>query len=263
MVDKEQPAKAKTHRSPNYPGVNLKFATERAQRLWHEQQHHPASRDAVMQNLGYTPKSGAGSVTYGAMKRFGLVADGDRGVALSPLGLAVVRGEEDGQRDYEALRLAALGPAVHAQMWERYGANLPGDVTLQFELAEMGFTRKGAADFVAQWKQTMEFARLADSPDAVPVDEDDDDESEMKAASEAALRPRSAAFPAPAAPGAGQGTLTVPVMGGGWATLHAPIPMTETAWDHLMLVLNALKPAAISSPGGDEPEAPADLPSTD
>lgn len=205
-----------------------------------------------MQNLGYTPKSGAGSVTYGALKRFGLLREADRGVRLSPLGLEIVKGEKEGQRDYAALRAAALTPTVHATIWEKYGAALPGDVTLQFELAEMGFTQKGSGDFLAQWKRTIEFARLADLTDTVSDDDgetiDRHDGTPQSVGIPAEMTAPAPAAPPLAAPGPQKGTLSVPVLGGGWATLHAPIPMTEKAWDHLIAVLQLLKPSATETP---------------
>src|SRR4051812_3010470 len=103
-----------TKRSPNYPGVDLAFAVGRAQRLWTEQQHHAVHRTAAMKNLGYAEKSGAGTVTYGALKRFGLLEDTDHGkVRLSDLGVGIVRGELSEQRDLEKIRRAALLPRVH------------------------------------------------------------------------------------------------------------------------------------------------------
>lgn len=272
MTD-EQPAQRRKGRSPNYPGVDLKFAVERAAKLWDLQQQHPVASELAIQHLGYTPKSGAGSVTFGALKRFGLLTTLDDGrVRLSELALTIIRAERSGHPNLDRVREAALLPPVHQEMWEQYGADLPADSTLVFDLANgKGFTTGGAQDFVRQWKRTMAYAKLAEITarlteddgrgDTPEVDEDASVTSSAPAsAPPAPTQPSPAAASVPSAPAPGStspevstavatSALRVPLLGGQWATLQAPIPMTEEAWDHFITVLQALKPAATTRPG--------------
>jgi len=240
-------------RSPNYPGVDLKFAVERAQRLWETQQSHPAAAEVVMKNLGYTPKSGAGSVTYGALKRFGLLADAEgRKARLTPLGIEIVRGETTGQRDFDKLRKAALLPTLHKDMWDQYGADLPADSVIEFDLQQKGFTAGGATEFLGEWKRTMTFAKLAEttatfseqpSSNPDPSPESDHVPPTSTPQPQTASTPRA---PAPSQVSEPQ-TLRFPLLSGEWASLSVPIPMSEEAWDNFMAVLQSMKPAATRS----------------
>ncbi len=243
--------------------------------MWEHQQHHAAPRALVMEHLGYTAKSGAGTVTYGAVKRFGLLDDSETGrVHLSPLGLEIVRGEQTGQRNYDKLREAALRPPVHAEMWEQYGAGLPADSMVEFDLVQRGFTKKGATDFLAQWKRTMEFARLADTPDTVPSHDGDNgsEPTEFAPVTPAATAVEAAPAPVPpiAAPVAsspqpqvaqqagGDPPINIPVGRNLWATLSMPSPMTVERWDQMMAVLTAMKPALVSEQSEPAPAQQSD-----
>jgi hypothetical protein len=237
-------------RSPNYPGVDLKFAVERAERLWASQQAHAAANQVVMTNLGYTPRSGAGSVTYGALKRFGLLEDVEgRRAKLSDLGVTIVRGETTGQRDYEKLREAALMPLLHKEMWEQYGAELPTDSVIEFDLEQKGFTSGGASDFLGEWKRTMAFARLADSPASLSKDDErepvDPQENVAQPVTPAVTAQVPAPSPAPPAP-PGSRNFPIPLRGTTDAALTVPPEMTEAAWQQMLKVIDAMKDGIVS-----------------
>lgn len=248
-------------RSPNYPGVDLKFAVERAQRLWETQQTHPAAFEVVMKNLGYSARSGAGSVTFGALKRFGLLEDvEDRRSKLTPLGIEVVRGETTGQRDFDKLREAALFPKVHRAIWDQYGSDLPSDSVIVFDLEQKGFTAGGAAEFLGEWKRTMAFAKLAETGANVSSETDSQPENLEESApmsSPTVQNPRpptAQETPAQSVP-LGSQTLSFPLMDGQWASLSVPIPMSEEAWEHFMRVLQTMKPAATARSFPTEPDS--------
>ncbi len=211
-----------------------------------------------MKNLGYTPKSGAGSVTYGALKRFGLLEDVEgRRAKLSPLGIDIVRGETTGQRDFDKLRKAALLPKVHKEIWEQYGADLPADSVIEFDLQQKGFTSGGAAEFLGEWKRTMIFAKLAEEAATVsdepaePPDSNPESSQMLSPTPDQKDPPKSPQTEATSQTNASQ-TLRFPLLGGKWASLSIPIPMTEEAWDNFMGVLQSMKAAATQPPSDSD-----------
>jgi hypothetical protein len=248
-------------RSPNYPGVDLKFAVERAERLWKSQQAHPAASEVIMGNLGYSARSGAGSVTYGALKRFGLLEDIEsRRAKLSNLGIEIVKGETTGQRDFGKLREAALYPKLHQEIWEQYGAALPSDSVIEFDLQQKGFTSGGAADFLGEWKRTMAFAKLTDS--SASVTDDDSGEGSEDGPEEAPEMTPATATPTPATPTLppAQGRhFPIPLISGDDAALTVPSAMTDEAWDQMLAVIAAMKPGIVRPPktSSSESERPS------
>ena len=68
------------------------------------------------------------------------------------------------------LREAALGPRIHAELWERYGIDLPSDQSLKrFLVLERSFNESSVDELLAEYKQTMAFAGLAARGGGVPA----------------------------------------------------------------------------------------------
>jgi hypothetical protein len=236
-------------RSPNYPGIDLGAAVDRAQRLWGQQQAHAAPTEVVMKHLGYAPRSGPGSTTYGALKRFGLLDEPERGHArLSELGLEIVRAENADDRDYAKLRDAALHPKLHKTMWRKYKAQLPADTLLEFDLQKEGFTPSGAKEFIRQWKRTMAFARLADAPDTVSGDgekPEDQTSGGMSSMTSTETEAETTTHVDESRVKTMQAVINIPLDGREWATLTTPMPLTERRWEQIMRMLDAAKPGLV------------------
>ncbi len=250
MTDHTTPKKRP--RSPNYPGIDVGAAIERASALWENEQHHPVAFEVALRHWGYQPKSGGGGSVHAALKRFGLLEDiGNGRSRLTPLALDIVRAEREGQRDYPNIRKAALMPKVHAALWDQYGATLPSDESLIFSLTgEMGFTRGGATEFVAEWKRTLAFAKLADSSASVSPDPPDNVPSPPLA--NHTVSPPTPALDKPPSP-VDRGTpndirtIQVPYSPTGWALVQAPFPISEQAWSQMLAVLAAMKPGLVTA----------------
>jgi hypothetical protein len=158
-------------RSPRYPGIDLETAVERARKLWAEEAHYTTNVQVALGHWGYAPKSGGGAVAIAALKAFGLLDDtgaGDaRKVHLTELAQDILLSEAPGRRQ-EAIQDAALRPPAHADLWSRYGAQLPSDQSVQLYLMrERGFTPGGAAELVSEFKRTISFAGLTGRPATV------------------------------------------------------------------------------------------------
>ncbi len=161
------PSKRNRTRSPSYPYLDLQSALEKAAVLWHAEGRHPASISVIMQHWGYKEESSTGYSCVAALKKFGLVDHEGMGetrqMKLSGLALRILLDDDPQSAERRAaLREAALGPRIHAELWERYGIDLPSDQSLKrFLVLERSFNEASVNELLAEYKQTMAFAGLA------------------------------------------------------------------------------------------------------
>jgi hypothetical protein len=230
----------------------------RARSLYGEIGRSPAHVEVALRALGYGPRSGGGRVILAALKKFGLIEDEGsrdrRQVKLTPLALRIMLDEREQSPEREAaIKTAALSPAIHRELRDRYPGSLPGDETIStFLRVDRAFTDSAVKEFVPQFRATMAFAKL-DVPDTLSRDDEDkDDSSEGAAIQEHVTTPtpttldppkqlkreRSQDAPLP---------VNVPLARGGWATLQISERMTDAEWDQFMAVLTAMKPGLVTS----------------
>jgi len=245
--------KPKRSRSPNYPGIDLGEAIEKARRLYDVEGKNAAPLPAVLAHWGYARQSGGGLVAVAALKKFGLIEDKgsgeNRSIRLSPLALQIIRDDRPESRERsEALRKAALTPAIHRELWSEFDGTLPSDETLRYNLTmRKGFTDLGAKEFVRQFRSTVAFAKLPESGMLSGETEDKPDEDEEGSHM---VSPTGTATEQHGKPLGGPGqqrAVQLPISASQWATLQAPFPMSEGAWRQMMLVLEAMKPALVES----------------
>lgn len=156
--------KRSSGRSPNYPFFDLERSVSRARQLYDRERTHATPVMTALKHWGYTNATGKGGMTLSALKQFGLLEDVGRGdsrrVQLTPRAYDILHTPHEEERA-GLLREAALTPEIHQEMWEQYGRALPSDSSLAWTLTkERNFTTTGAADFIRQWKRTMEYAQL-------------------------------------------------------------------------------------------------------
>ena len=180
-AETESSAKRSRTRSPSYPYLDLPAALEKVTVLWNVEGRHPTAVSVAMQHWGYKEESSTGYSCVAALKKFGLVDhDGmgeTRQIRLSALALAILLDRDPASTDRrDALRRAALNPRIHAELWERYGPDLPSDQTLRrFLVIERNFNEASVDELLAEYKATVAFAGLgrggtaAAAPGALPV----------------------------------------------------------------------------------------------
>ncbi|HTW20332.1 MAG TPA: hypothetical protein VME70_08990 [Mycobacteriales bacterium] len=252
MSAEETRHRAPKGRSPSYPGIPLYTAIERARTIYAREGKNPAPISAITRHWGYkTPTTGPASVTYAALKKFGLIEDTGNGAhrvaTLTTLALDIIL-NNPGRPD--AVQEAALAPPIHAEMWEKYGAELPSDDTLRWELVgQRNFTESGFREFIRVYRETIAWAQLTSkqrlsAKDQEPTDADTSTESNATLAAEdrGQLQDRRG--------GVSGATLTIPVpiVGGAPVIVEGQFPITEAAWDQFIAVLNAMKPGLVITP---------------
>jgi hypothetical protein len=152
-------------RSPSFPFVGLREALDRARAFYEAEQRNAARPETAAAHWGYSPKSSGGKQTIAALRSFGLL-EGDSLVKLSGRALRILLDEREGAEERSRLvQQAALMPPIHARLWERYGAELPSPQTLRLSLIlDEGFNENSVDDFLAEYRETLEYARLVSPP---------------------------------------------------------------------------------------------------
>jgi hypothetical protein len=159
--------KPKRGRSPGYPGIDLEAAVERARELWRAQRDNYANIGTILHHWDYKSNSGAGLVTIAALKKFGFVEDEGSGstrrARVTPFARSIVTDDRaDSTERSERLKQAALMPAIHREIWNRYKGSLPKEDDLRHYLVnERQFTENGAREFVSEFLKTIAYAGLS------------------------------------------------------------------------------------------------------
>ena len=233
--------------------------------LYAKEKQYPTPVDAVVAHWGNKSLNGAAGLQIAALKKYGLLTDegarADRRVRLTDLAVTILNHPNDAMRA-EAIRTAAMEPAIHKEMRKRYPSHLPSDATLEWELTrELQFTENGAKDFIRNYKATLAFARLDDpavSPPPVSEPNDFDDEDEEPGDVEWPNEPASPALAADAVrlatqkrPQPGHSRFPIPLPSGHVVTIEGPFKLSESDWVFFRTILDALKPSL----AGDEPDA--------
>lgn len=182
MTDAVQ--KAKKHRSPAYPGINLQQAIKRTVEFYEQEHRNPASFKAAVKHWDYSEKSSGALVTAAALKSFGLMADVESGsgrtLQVTPLGLRIVADKrpESQERDI-AIREAALLPKIHQEIWRKWNGRLPSDAELQYRLENDWHFNVNAIDpFIKELRETIAFAKLSESDKLPEMEVERDDKSD-------------------------------------------------------------------------------------
>lgn len=151
-------------RSPSFPFLDLREATERARVLHAAERRNGVRPEIAAAHWGYSARSSGAMQTLAALRSYGLL-EGEGMVRLTDRAVRLLLDDAGSAERAGLLRRAALAPPVHARLWERYGADLPSDKSLRsFLVLELGFN-EGAVDLcLRNYRETLAFAGLIGGP---------------------------------------------------------------------------------------------------
>lgn len=245
-------------RSPAYPAINLETAILRARQLYDKEKRHPTPVLTIARHWGYSSLNGAALGAIAALKKYGLLdeegASEDRRASLSRLADDILMNPVPAKQ-IDAIRQAALRPAIHREMWDKYALELPSDQNLLWELTrDRGFTDRGANEFVRSYKATIAYAKLEhpDRPGGQPpatldpqrVEDDVDEDYGDPQPERPSGRPRHPA-------GEKAKSLTIPLINSGVVIVEGQFPISERDWKQFMDVLAAMKPGLVTTISDD------------
>jgi hypothetical protein len=254
MTSTETPNKVPKGRSPSFPGISLKTAVERAQKIWDAYKQFPQPVKTYTDAWGYkSPKTGPASVTFAAMRKYGLVLvtgnGDDRTAKLTDLAVDIIMKPDP----LPLLQHAALLPPIHKETWQRFGNDVPSAEALRYEFVrERGFTETGLTDFLREYRETIAFAQLSSSVtvdgEDPPVDPEEDDGSDSDEDDRQGDRRNDRRRQRRNPPSGDMLSYAVPVALGEDVTIEGKFPLSETEWAQFMAVLSAMKPALVGQP---------------
>ena len=168
-------------RSPSYPDIDLANSIEKTDTLWQKEGRNFAPVTAIHDHWGFKANTGPALRAVAALGKFGLLVYEGRGdnrqAKLTDLALTIVLDEREHSAErLAAIQKAALSPPIHSILWEKYQGNLPSDETLRFFLQkDYKFLPNAAAALIAEFRSTIEFAKLQDADKITPKDGEQSD----------------------------------------------------------------------------------------
>ena len=123
-------------------------------------------------------KSGAGNQIAAALKAYGLAEfhgkTDKREIRISEAGRRILL---DAPEKSKLLKEAALKPSLHAELWKKYGGELPpaNIMIRQHLLLDQNFNRSLVDSFISQFRATIAYAGLAVSGKLPDKDKEQDD----------------------------------------------------------------------------------------
>jgi hypothetical protein len=251
----------KKHRSPAYPAVDLAEALQKAEALRKEAGRNEVHVEVAMGAMGFAPKSGWGMAVLSALLKYGLLDDEGKGetrkVKLTSLALEILLDDRpDSPERIERLKRAALLPAIHKEIWDRYQGALPGDGTLRVYLRRDRRFGDSAADEVTKvFRSTVAYARLGEPVSMSPATEDKNEfAGELTMTPPETItgqgvseqqkndHPTDNGTPRNAPSQRTNRTVQIPLTKApSWALLQVPFPMTAEDWQELLEFLNLME----------------------
>lgn len=164
-------------RSPNYPSIDLEEALYKAEQLYDKEKTHFTSVDVAAKHWGYKSEATGGSKVVAALRAYGFAeTEGKRErrkIKLSDSGRRAVLGKRMKGKDFrKILQEAALRPSLHAELWDKWGAELPSDDAMSYYLVtDRRFNERFVADFIGKYRHTLEYSGLTEGVTATVEDE--------------------------------------------------------------------------------------------
>lgn len=202
-------------RSPNYPALDLGAAVEGIKRVFDVEGNRRTSSEDVAKALGHQSLSGNARTKVSALRKYGLLEPQGDGLKVSNDALSIINLDPQDPEHVEALRKAALRPALFAELSETYGDTPPGDGILRNYLLKKEFSPKAADEVIRLYRNTMDLVSM-DPEDYTAADElaDEQQEAQMQQTQRTAGAAAGPGVPGTSAP-AGQDSFkeffTIPI----------------------------------------------------
>lgn len=150
------------HRSPNCPQITFAEAIEKGRKVYDKEHTHPAAKEVVAADLGYSGINGRSLSLIGALRQYGILEGS--GDALRVTKDAVAYFEmDDGPEKQRAIENMLFAPALFAELRELSKDKLPSDGNLRHQLIGKGFLPKSADEVIATFRANLALAGNVES----------------------------------------------------------------------------------------------------
>ncbi len=154
-------------RSPNYPAISLPEAVKRAERVFKQEQRHPADKEVIAKAIGYGGLNGGSNVVISALTKYGLLEPVGKGEQLRLSGEALdILIHDSGEHErIKAVQKTAFTPSLFNELFDLYGIDIPSDHNLRATLLKKGFNQKTVDSVIRSYRDTIEFV-IAETQDS-------------------------------------------------------------------------------------------------
>lgn len=193
--------------------------------------------------MGYGGINGASATMVSALSKFGLLEGHGDTLRVSDLGQDLVLHRKGDTEYAAAVRRAAYMPAFFRELRDQFPDGLPSEHSLRAMLIKRGFNPKAVDGAVRAYRETEEF--VASEVEADEALDDTDPSTGSVLSNHEVFVEGERASRAVGISDQRSRTITLPYSANEWASLQAAFPLSESAWEQMIAVLNAMKPALV------------------
>jgi hypothetical protein len=147
-------------RSPNCPHITFLEAASKARSVYAKEHTHPAEKETIAEDLGYTSISGASLSAIGSLRQYGFLEPSGDGLRISDTAVDYFElPDGDPQKKHAAMKMA-FRPTLFNQLLKQFEGNPPSDANLRHTLIRQGFLPKAAEEVLGVYKENF---KLVDS----------------------------------------------------------------------------------------------------
>jgi hypothetical protein len=141
-------------RSPNYPQFSLAEAIKRIGPVFEKERQHPMPKEVMAKHLGYGGLNGASLGAISAVHKYGLVELDGESYRVTDRALAILHPHSEAERT-EAIKAAALAPALFAELADHFKGAPPSDDNLRAYLVRRGFAQSALTGAIQAFRETI------------------------------------------------------------------------------------------------------------
>jgi hypothetical protein len=145
-------------RSPNCPTISLADALAKARKVYDEEHTHPAAKEVIAQDLGYSGISGPSASIIGALRQYGILEASGDGLRISDDAVAAFELPENSPERTSALGRLAFKPTLFEELRQQFGDRPPGEGNLRHLLIKKGFLSNTADEVIQAFRENLELA---------------------------------------------------------------------------------------------------------
>jgi hypothetical protein len=142
-------------RSPNCPQIPFLEAASRARLIYAKEHTHPADKNVIAEDLGYTSISGASLSMIGALRQYGLLEASGEGLRISDAAVDFFELPDDSKGKKRAMLKMAFRPALFHELWKQYEGKPPSEANLRHTLIKKGFLPKTAEEVLRVYEENF------------------------------------------------------------------------------------------------------------
>ena len=155
-------------RSPNYPQIGLKEATQRVSAVYKRDYQATLTRDLAAERLGYSGLNGKSLAVLAALGKFGLLEGRGEETRVTDLAVRILAFPPGAPERRAALGEAAARPELFVELDQRFARGQATDGAIRAWLITRGFIPPAAEAAVRSYRETKQM--LEAEGDALPPD---------------------------------------------------------------------------------------------